>query len=142
MRSSHYDTKIVPTLGPAVLDADTDGETIDRLGFETLAVGVMVGAGGDTFTSSKRIDFVLEESEDGETFTPVANEYVTGTTLDGNGAFLSLQAAHADPSATTISYTGYARYVRVQADFNGTHAAGTPISAVAMLGRAHERPVS
>lgn len=141
MRSAHYDTAIRNTIAPAVYGAATDGATVDRLGFETVSYAVMVGAGGDTFTTTKRIDVALEASDDGVTFDPVDDAEIAGVSLVTDGVILSLQAAHPDASATSISYIGNKRYTRLSLAFNGTHAAGTPISAVAMLGRAHSRPV-
>jgi hypothetical protein len=142
MRSSHYDFAARTAIVPGVYAANADGAVIDRLGHESAAVVIQVGAGGDTFTATKRIDFVLEHSDDGATFEPVAGADLAGAELDGNGAVHSLQSAHPNPSEARFSYIGGRRYLRASPRFNGTHAAGTPISALVLLGRGRERPVA
>lgn len=51
-----------------------------------------------------------------------------------DGIIRSLIAAHATPSVALIGYKGRKRYLRLLADFSGTHGTGTPLSAMVLLG--------
>ena len=41
---------------------------------------------------------------------------------------------------TKVGYVGNKRYLKLLADFSGTHGIGTPIAATVIKGNAHERP--
>ncbi|MNT92068.1 hypothetical protein D3C72_2332830 [compost metagenome] len=55
---------------------------------------------------------------------------------------LALKTAHADATVTKLGYIGYARYVRLKADFGGTHGTGTPLAATVIFGRPSQAPVA
>ncbi len=122
---------------PAVYSASTTPSPIDLSGYESAAVLIEVGVGGITFNSTNYINFVLQESDDGVTFTNVTAAELTGSEAPAsvtNGVLLSLQAAHASPSVQLIGYKGGKRYLQLAANFAGTHATGTPISASVIKG--------
>ena len=90
---------------------------------------------GDTLSSSVKIDFKLEESSDDSTYTAVtSNTSVTDGAVDSSGIFSTLDANAETPQISTIGYIGGSRYIRVVADFTGTHSNGTPIAAQVVLG--------
>jgi len=126
----------VPAIAPNVYSASTTPAAIDLSGFESAAVLIEAGVGGVTFSSTVRIDFVVSDSDDGVNFSPATK--FSGSELPSGGVtggvVKSLQAAHATPDVTTIGYIGGKRYLEVQANFVGTQATGTPLSATVVKG--------
>lgn len=146
MRDMSQNIRTVIGLAPAVHTADANGVTVDRLGFDSVTFAVAMGVGGDTFTSSKRLDFIMEHSDDGAAWSPVGADNVVGAEADIAGVVLSQRAAHAAADVRRFGYVdgtiGDRRYVRLNLDVVGTHSAGTPIAVTAILGNAAERPVT
>jgi len=143
MREQANSMKVVSAIAPAVYSADTTPVAIDRQGFASATFAIHVGAGGITFNGTNKIEFSLEESYDGEDWTAVLAKDVVGLSLTAdNGIVLALKSAHADPSVTKFGYIGDARFVRLTADFSGTHGTGTALSAVAIFGRPAHAPVT
>lgn len=143
MREQHHTLKPVSAVTPGLYAADAAGLTVDRLGYGSVTFAMQVGVGGITFTATNRIDALLEHSEDGTTWTPVPAAQVVGApTMADDGIVRSFRAAHAAPSVTRFGYIGDNRYSRLSADFNGTHGTGTGISAMAILGRPSQAPVT
>ena len=143
MRDLYHNIKIVEAIAPAALDDDNTPAAIDRLGFEAVALAIHVGVGGITFTGTNRVDFKLTHSDDDSTYTAVTLADVQGLDAVGTGGIVkSLNAAHAAATVTKFGYVGNKRYLKLLADFGGTHAAATPMSALAVLGGAADLPVS
>lgn len=143
MREQSNTLKVVSAIPPAAYNADTTPAAIDRLGFGSVTFAVHVGVGGITFSGTNKIEFVLEESYGNDEWTDVLAKDVVGLDLAADdGIVLALKAAHANPSVTKFGYIGDARYVRLTADFSGTHGTATPLSAVAIMGRPAEAPVA
>ena len=67
---------------------------------------------------------------------------VTGVDSVSNGIVKALIAAHAAADVTKIGYKGGKRYLKLLADFSGTHATGTPIDAIVVEGHARFAPVA
>ena len=135
MRDISNRTKAVTCQDAKVFTADTDGTTVDRLGFESVMFVINSGIEGDTLSGSVKFDFILEESTDDSTFTAVTSSTsVTEGSVDGSGIFLTLDANGETPQTSQIGYIGSSRYVRVKIDATGTHSNGTPISVQAVLG--------
>jgi hypothetical protein len=129
------------TVGPAVLNATTNGAAVDLRGFNSAAVLVEVGVGGITFTGTNKVDFVLQDSDDGSTgWAAVAANYIVGVTA-ANGIIRSLTAAHAAPSVVEVGYIGPKRYIRVVPTFAGTHGTGTPMAVAVVRGHPTTAPV-
>lgn len=143
MREQHNTLKTVSAVTPGLYDADTVGQIVDRLGFGSVTFALQVGVGGITFTATNRIDALLEHSEDGDAWSPVPAAQVVGQIgLADDGIVRSFRSAHAAPSVTRFGYIGDNRFTRLTADFNGTHGTATPVSAVAILGRPAQAPVT
>jgi len=146
MRDMRQNISTVMGLAPGVLTADANGVTVDRLGFDSVTFAVAMGVGGDTFTGSKRLDFIVEHSDDGTTWAPVGADNVIGAEADVNGVVLSQRTAHAAADVRRIGYVdgtiGDRRYVRLNLDVVGTHGAGTPLAVVAILGNPASKPVA
>lgn len=123
------------SLAPAVRTSDTNGTGVDLQGFESATIIVDTGAEGVTFSTSVKIDFKLEESSDDSTYTAVTSATaVTDGTVDSNGVFLTLDDNAETPQIASIGYVGGARYIRVVADFTGSHSTGTPVAASVIKG--------
>lgn len=130
MRDLANNISVAQSLAPAVRTADANGTGVDLQGFEGATVVIDTGAEGVTLSSSVKIDFILEESSDDSTYTAVTSATsVTDGSVDSNGVFLTLDDNAETPQVATIGYVGGARYIRVTADFSGSHSTGTPIAA-------------
>ena len=127
--------KVLNSIVAVTGTSDTNGTGIDLQGYESAMMVVPTGVEGDTLSSTVKIDFILEESSDNSTFTAVtSNTSVTDGAVDSSGIFSTLDANAETPQISTIGYVGGSRYVRVKADFTGTHSNGTPIAAQVILG--------
>lgn len=132
MRNDSSRMKAIQAIGPAVLDNDNTPTALDISNFQGCTVLLSIGAGGITFTDTDKVEFKLTHSDDNSTYTAVADEDVPGVTVGTGGIIHSLVAAHAAATIHEIPYVGDKKYLKLLADFGGTHAAGTPISAVVL----------
>lgn len=129
----------------AVLTATPTAVNIDRRGFESLTLFLATGAGGITFTGTNRLDWIITHSDDGTTFEPVTTGQIiaaNGTTLTvgANGVVESYITAKAAATTGQYGYVGDRRFVRATPTFGGTHATGTLVSALAVLGHPANSP--
>lgn len=132
----------VSCLPAAVIAADNTPAAMDLLGFDAARVLINVGAGGITFDGSNKVEFKLTHSDDDSTYTAVAAaDVVLGANCDASvgtgGIVYSLIAAHAAGTVSDLSYIGGKRYLKLLADFSGTHGTGTAIAATVLKGYAH-----
>jgi hypothetical protein len=121
-------------LPPASYNADNTPATFDVGTADSCTILLQVGVGGITFSGVNKIEFVLTHSDDDSTFTAVADADVVGSVVAAGGIVRALTAAHAAPSVTVLGYVGRKRYLRLLADFSGTHGTATPLSAAAVRG--------
>ena len=123
-------------LPPAEYDADNTPASFDNGTAQAATIALQVGVGGITFSTTNKVEFVLTHS-DAETtgFEEVTDADVVGVTGVEDGIVRALVAAHATPSVTLIGYRGRKRYLRLLADFSGTHGTATPLSAVVLRGK-------
>ena len=125
----------VASIAPVVLASDTNGTGVDLQGYESATVLLSVGIEGITLSTSNKIEFELEESTDDSTYTDgTSATSVTETTIAAGGLFFTADGNADIPAVTTIGYVGGARYIRVVANFSGTHGTGPPISATVIKG--------
>ena len=135
MRDLANNISVAQSLAPAVRTADANGTGVDLQGFESATIVVDTGAEGVTLSSSVKIDFILEESSDDSTYSAVTSSTsVTDGSVDSSGIFLTLDANAETPQVATIGYVGGSRYIRVTADFTGTHSTGTPVAVSVIKG--------
>lgn len=141
MRDSENNITVVQAIGPVVAAADVTSAAVDLQGFDAATIIVQTGIGGITFTGTNKIEYVLTHSDDDSTYTAVAQIDVTdNVTVASNGIIRSLVAAHAAPTAVKVGYVGGKRYLKVMADFSGTHGTGTPLSVAIIKGRPNLLP--
>lgn len=141
MKDLHSKISIVQALGAAVLAADTTSAAIDLQGYEAAEVVLNIGVGGITFDATNKIEFKLTHSDDDTTYTAVTSADVLGQPNVGAGGIIkSLVAAQAAAGAYRFGYKGGKRYLKIFADFSGTHGTGTPISASVIKARGANNP--
>lgn len=135
-------------IAPAALDADNTPAAVSMAGYSACGVDIHVAAGGITFTGTNKVEFKLTVSNDGSTYAAVTDDDVFIVKEDGTrgavasgGIVLSLIAAHASAGTTKIGFKKVPAYVKLLADFGGTHAAATGICAIAQRGGAYVGPV-
>lgn len=141
-----HDHKVVAAITPAVLAADNTPAAIDTLNFRGVLVTTHVGVGGITFDATNKVEFKLTHSEDDVTYDAVGADDVImpyGETLGSGGIIRSLIAAKAaaDSEVHGVGYVGKRRYLKLLADFSGTHGAGTAIAAEVILSKPLHAPV-
>lgn len=128
----------VTAIAPAVLAADNTPAAIDLRGHGAATLLLAVAAGGITFSGTNKIEFVLTHSDDDTTYTAVTDDDLVKDALAPatvtSGIVRSLVAAHASPTMQKLGYIGGKNYLKLLADFSGTHGTGTGIAAIAVLG--------
>lgn len=142
MQDIHSSVSLATLIGAAVISADNTPVSIDLRGFDAAEVLLAIGAGGITFSGTNRIDFVLTHSDDDSVYVPVTTVDMLGVTVASGGIIKSLISAHAAAASYRFGYVGNRRFLRLLADFSGTHGAGTPIAAMAMRGAANVKPTA
>lgn len=142
MREIHSTLKPEIMIAPATLAADNTPAAIDLAGFNAAEILINVGVGGITFSGTNKIEFKLTHSDDNSTYTAVTDDDVLGVDVADGGIVRSLVAAHAAASVTKVGYIGGKRYLKLLADFDGTHGTGTPISATIVKGHPALAPVA
>lgn len=133
MKDIHSNMTAALLIGCAALAADNTPAAVDLQGFNAAEIILSVGIGGITFSGTNKIEFVLTHSDDDSTYSAVAQADMLGVTVASGGIVKSLVAAHAAAANYRMGYIGGKRYLKLLADFSGTHGAGTPIAATAML---------
>lgn len=126
----------------ATLTADNTPPAVDLNGFDSAVIEIAVGVGGITFTGTNKIEFVLTHSDDNVTYSNVALADVQGPAAVTNGIIKTLNTAHAAADITKVGYIGGKRYLKLLADFSGTHGTGTPIAASVAKGHPRHAPVA
>lgn len=142
MRDIHSCLFAATLLANATYAADSTPVAIDRQGYDAVEILLAIGVGGITFSGTNKVEFVLTHSDDGSTYTPVADADMLGVSGISSGIIKSLVAAHAAAASYRFGYVGGKRYLKLLADFSGTHGAGTPLAAIALLGEPNVEPVA
>jgi hypothetical protein len=140
MKDIHSDFTRVVAIGAATLNADNTPATIDVRGYDAVEILLDIGIGGITFSGTNKIEFVLTHSDDDSTYSNVTTDDMLGVTIASDGIIKALVAAHAAANVYRYGYKGGKRYLKLLADFSGTHGTGTPIAASVLLGHGHNDP--
>lgn len=141
MKDLHSNLKPVVLLPAATYSADNTPAAVDLRGFEGVEIVLSVGVGGITFSGTNKVEFVLTHSSDDSTYTAVTDDDMIGVSSISSGIIKSLTAAHAAGAVYNYGYIGGKRYLKLLADFSGTHGTGTPLGANVVKGYAHSAPV-
>lgn len=140
MRDMHSALVAVLALDAAVYSADAQSIDIDLQGYNASELVLSIGEGGITFSGSNKIEFKLLHSDDGVTFINVTDSDMLGVADITDGIIKSLTSAHNAADVYRFGYKGNKRYLRVVADFSGTHGAGTPFSAIILKSHGYDNP--
>lgn len=142
MKDLHSGISLAHAFGPVVLAADNTPAAIDLQGFNAAEIILGVGIGGITFDATNKIEFKLTHSDDNSVYSDVVTADMLGVTVSGSGIIKSLVAAHAAAAAYRYGYIGNKRYLKVLADFSGTHGTGTPLFVAVARGRPGSSPTA
>ena len=140
MRDLHAHTELAVAIGAEELAADNTPPTVDLQGFDSAEIALAVGVGRITFTGANKVEFVLTHSDDDASYDNVADVDMLGVSGITGGIIKSLIAAHAAAANYRFGYKGGRRYLKLLADFSGTHGTGTPIAASVIKGDPHSGP--
>lgn len=138
MKDMYYPHSPVLALAAQVLTADADGVDVDLQGYEGAQVIAVVGASGDTLSGSVYVELEVEESDDGVTYTDVADADLVNVVAGTNdGTFAKVDDPAEDDAVYHTAYIGAKRYIRVVANLTGTHTNGIPVGV--LVNRGHGR---
>lgn len=140
MKDLHSSLTVVSAIGAAELAADNTPVAIDLRGYNSAEIVLAIGAGGITFSGTNKIEFVLTHSDDNSSYAAVTTADMLGVTVGAGGIIKSLIAAHASAAVYRAGYKGGKPYLKLLADFSGTHGTGTPIAAIVIKGDGHDNP--
>jgi hypothetical protein len=139
----HSDIAVADVFGPVSLSADNTPAAIDLQGYSAAELIIGVGVGGITFSGTDKVEFKLTHSDDDSSYSAVTVDDLLGVASVGTGGIvLSLIAAHAAAAHYRIGYRGGKRYLKLLADFSGTHGAATPLDALVIKMRPEVAPVA
>lgn len=142
MKDLHSGVSLAVLIGAATLSADNTPAAVDLRGADAAEIILQVGAGGITFSGTNKIEFKLTHSDDDSTYEDVETSDMLGVTVASGGIIKSLVAAHAAAAAYRYGYIGGKRYLKLLADFSGTHGSGTPIAATVVKGALSIQPAA
>lgn len=142
MKDMHSNVAVATLIGAATLAADNTPAAVDLLGFNSAEIVLAIGAGGITFSGTNKIEFKLTHSDDDSTYSAVTTDDMLGVTVADGGIIKSLVAAHAAAASYRYGYKGGKRYLKLLADFSGTHGTGTPVAATVVKGSPSVAPVA
>lgn len=142
MKDIHSDLALVKLLGAAVYSADANSGWIDLQGYAAAEISLSIGAGGITFSGTNKIAFVLEHADaaDQSDAAVVTDSDILGVSGTSSGIIKALTAAHDTAAVYRFGYRGDKRYIRLTADFAGTHGTGTPLAADLIKGHGYNQP--
>jgi len=143
-RDIFSELKVTQLLTPAVRNADVNSASVDTRDHDSLMLVAHVGDSADVLSGSVFLELELEESDDDSVFNDVADaDKIGGVTGATNpGTFAVIDAPAEDTRDFIVGYRGSKRYVRVVANFTGTHTTGIPIGVSAVQGHPHRSPVN
>ncbi len=129
-------------IAAAAYDADNTPGAVDLFEFDGALVEIGVGVGGITFSGTNKIEFLLTHSNDDSTYDAVELADVQGPVSVTDGIIKTLNSAHAAATLSRVGYVGGRRYLKLLADFSGTHGAATPIAASVIKAHPRRAPVA
>lgn len=127
----------------AAYAADNTPDAVDLKGFDSALIVLEIGVGGITFSGTNKVELKLTHSNDDSTYDAVTVDDMLGLASVGTGGIIkSLVAAHAAATVERFGYVGGRRYLKLLADFSGTHGTATPLSAIVLKGHPSVAPVA
>ncbi|KNY18531.1 hypothetical protein AKG11_03565 [Shinella sp. SUS2] len=148
MKDLHSKISAMPII-MAALSADNTPSALDLKGYDSAEILLGVGIGGVTFTGTDKIEFKLTHADDkadgsapdAGDFSAVALKDVLGVESVGSGGIIkALTAAHPAAAAYRVGYKGGKRWLKLLADFSGTHGSATPLGVFLLRGNGFDNP--
>ena len=142
--TTYYNVGVVPLLPPLNRTASANSASVDLQNYDSAAFAVNVGATGDTWSGTNRVELAVQESDDNSTWTAVADSDLLHAVTGGQatGTFMILNANSQAGQVYETGYRGNKRYVRVALANYGTTSVGTPMDVLAILGRPRIAPIN
>lgn len=141
MKDLHSSLSVAAAIDVATLTDDSTPVAIDLRGHDGAEIILAIGAGGITFTSINRIEFILTHSDDDSSYEAVTAADLLGVPTVGEGGIIkALVEAHATAGVYRFGYVGTKRYLKLLAALEGTHATGTPIAGLVIKGHGRINP--
>lgn len=141
MKDLHSKITAVTAIGAAIVSADNVPSAIDLQGYDSAEILLAIGIGGITFDATNKIEFKVTHSDDNVTYTAVDVSHILGAVSVGAGGIIkALTAAHAAAATYRFGYKGSKRYIKILADFSGTHGTGTPLAVIVLKGNGYNQP--
>jgi hypothetical protein len=133
----YTDTSVEQVLKPANYTTDQLSAAANTQGYHDLMPCVNVGTSADTLSPTVYIALELQHSDDGITYVAcLDSEIINPVAGLVTGTFAKIAAAGQDAKRYITAYLGAKQYVKVNVNFVGTHANGTPISVTMNQGSA------
>lgn len=126
-------------LPSATYAADNTPAAVTLGQWQACTILLGIGVGGITFDATNKVEFVLSHCDTlAGTYVAIgASDIVmpAGLSWAAGGIIYSLIAAHAAATVQAFGYVGGKGFLKLLADFSGTHGTGTPLDATALRGR-------
>jgi hypothetical protein len=144
MRDLVHNFKLATAIPLATYATDFNGPAIDLQDFSRVAFAVEVGDDGVTFDTNNNLQIRIQHSDNGTDWDFIGEADLLGFEpgWGAGGFFVGFATAHPSPTLHKGGYIGDRRYVRLVADFTGTHGTGTAIAAQAILADPRKKPVA
>lgn len=143
VRDLFHNLLAVASLAPAVRTADTNGSGVDLRDNDSNLLMSNIGTPGVTLSGTDKILIEVEESDDNSTFTDVADADLINPKTGVNTGTMAVYDGTTDAAGIVLNgYRGSKRYIRLVANFVGTHGTGTAVSASVVLGHPHRAAVA
>ena len=139
----YYNNAYIPLLPPLARPASANSASFDTQNYDQLAFLLNVGAAGDTWSATNRVEAALQESNDNTTWNPVADsDMLKVVSGQATGTFMVFNANAQAGQIYLTGYRGSKRYVRVALANFGTTTNGTPMDVIAVGGGARLGPIN
>lgn len=120
MKDLHNNIEVVSILDPVIVDATATITDIDLKGWNSAELIIALGLNtGTTPSSSHKLDFVLYDSADGDTYAVVETADMLGVTVTA-GSILTTDAAAKYSTIYHFGYVGGQRYLQLIYTETGT----------------------
>ena len=141
MKDLHSGLTVAAAIDAATLTDDNTPEAVDLRGHDGAEIILAIGAGGITFTSNNRIEFILTHSDDDSSYEAVTAADLLGVPTVGEGGIIkALVEAHATAAVYRFGYVGTKRYLKLLAALEGPHDTGTPMARLVINGHGRINP--
>jgi len=116
---------------PQEASADVTGASCNIADAIAVEVVAHIGASGDTLSGSVKIEMELQHSDNNSSWDPVPDAQLQGAVAGTNvGTFAVINDPAKDEAIYKAGYIGGKKFLRVIANFTGTHTNGCPVAAM------------